>query len=295
MALAHRIWFLFISLACAHGAEDRNALNPVRKVVNLLQSMQTKIQDEGAREAELYKKFDCYCKTGRGDLGGSIGAAEDKIPAVSSDIDGAEAKLAGAKSTLKKSQDGRSAAKTAIAEATALRGKEATAYAEFKADHDANIAAIAKAVDAISKGAAGGFLQTPAAQIVQRAVSKVSLGESAQEEVFAFLSQSTGYIPQSGEIVGILKQMGDSMAASLADGTATEGESISTYNGLMEAKQKEVAALTATIESKTQQIGELGVSLVQMKEDLSDTQAALLQDKQFLAELEKGCATKGAE
>merc|ERR1719336_16528 len=32
-----------------------------------------------------------------------------------------------------------------------------------------------------------------------------------------------------------------------------------------------------------------------MKEDLSDTQAALLQDKKFLAELEKGCATKAAE
>merc|ERR1719246_358573 len=85
------------------------------------------------------------------------------------------------------------------------------------------------------------------------------------------------------------------MAASLADGTSTEEEAIATYNGLISAKKKEVAALTATVESKTQQIGELGVSIVNMKEDLSDTQDALREDKQFLAELDTGCSTKTAE
>merc|ERR1719346_153170 len=240
-------------------------------------------------------KFDCYCKNGRGDLSASIGAATDKVPAVSSDIEGAEAKLAEAKATLKQAQADRSAAKTAMAEATALRGKEAGTFADLKAEHEANIAAIAKAVDAISKGVAGGFVQTPAANILRRALPKLNLVESDQEQVAAFLSQSSEYAPQSGEILGILKQMGDTMAASLSDATSTEGSAISAYKGLIAAKKKEVAALTATVESKTAQIGELGVSLVQMKEDLSDTQAALLEDKKFLAELETGCATKAAE
>merc|ERR1719251_237769 len=85
------------------------------------------------------------------------------------------------------------------------------------------------------------------------------------------------------------------MSATLADAEAAEKESIATYDGLISAKTKEVVVLTSTIESKTERIGELGVSTVQMKEDLSDTQDALAQDKQFLAELEKGCATKAAE
>jgi len=283
------------ALALVHAAEEQSSLNPVRKVITLLQNMQKKVEEEGAREAELYKKFDCYCKTGRGDLSGSIGAAETKVPAVSSDIEGTESKLAGAKSTLAQAQNDRTAAKAAMADATALREKEASTFAGLKAEYDTNIAAIAKAVDAISKGMAGSFLQTPAAQILRRAVSRLNLVESDQEEVAAFLSQSSQYAPQSGDILGILKQMGDTMAATLADATSTEKGAISTYNGLIAAKQKEVAALTATIESKTAQIGELGVAIVQMKEDLSDTQAALLQDKKFLAELEKGCATKAAE
>merc|ERR1719416_384415 len=89
--------------------------------------------------------------------------------------------------------------------------------------------------------------------------------------------------------------MGEEMAATLKEGTTTEHGSIETYEGLMSAKKREVAALTSTVEAKTQQIGELGVSIAAMKNDLADTQEGLGEDKQFLAELEKSCATKTAE
>merc|ERR1719392_37037 len=85
------------------------------------------------------------------------------------------------------------------------------------------------------------------------------------------------------------------MDRDLADATATEDVAIKTYNELMAAKTKEVAACTATIEAKTKQIGELGIQIVELKEDLSDTEAAYMEDKQFLADLEKNCATKTAE
>jgi len=270
-------------------------LNPIRKVVNLLQAMQKKVHDEGEQELELYKKFMCYCKTGGGDLAGSIGAAEQKVPAVTTNIEVSEAKLSGAKGTLKDAQSDRSAAKAAMAQATALREKEAAAFASLKADYDTNIAAIAKAVDALSKGVAGSFLQSPAAQVLRHMVSKVDLPAGDQEAVTAFLSQSTNYAPQSGEIIGILKELGDEMAAALSEATSTEQGAIKTYDGLMSAKNKEVAALTSTVEAKMQQIGELGVSIAMMKEDLADTQEALGEDKTFLAELEKSCATKTAE
>jgi len=278
-----------------HAADQRVVLNPIRKVVTLLQTMQKKVEQEGKDELELYNKFMCYCKNGGGDLSASISAAEEKIPAVSSNIEESEAKLAGAKSDLKQAQSDRAAAKDAMKQATALREKEAATFADFKAEHDTNIAAIAKATAAIEHGVAGSFLQTPAAQILQRMVSKSDLPEADQETLAAFLSTSSGYAPQSGEIIGILKQMGDTMAASLADASSTEKDAIATYEGLMAAKKKEVDALTATIESKTKQIGELGVAIVQMKEDVDDTAASLKEDKAFLAELEKSCATKTSE
>jgi len=284
-----------LTFAGVQGAQERNAQNPVRQVVTLLQKMQKQVQEERAREAELYDQFQCYCKTGGSDLSASISAAEEKIPAVSNDVERAEAKLAGTKSALKQAQSDRSAAQAAVAEATSIRGKEASTFAKFKSDYETNIAALAKAIDAISKGAAGSFVQTRAAQVIRRAVSKANLEDSDLQAVTAFLSQSSDYAPQSGQITGILKTLHDEMSATLADGTSTEDGDIASFNSLMAAKKKEIAALQASIESKLESIGELGVSIATMKNDVGDTQAALAADTNFLAQLEKGCATKDAE
>merc|ERR1740120_27876 len=182
-----------------------------------------------------------------------------------------------------------------MASATALREKEVKTYADFKAEHDTDIAAIAKATAAVSKGVAGSFLQTPAARVLQHVASKSDIPEADQQAITAFLSQSSDYAPQSGEIIGILKQMGDTLAANLNDATSTEEEAIQTYHGLLKAKKKEVEALTGTIEAKTKQIGELGVAIVRMKEDVADTQATLAEDQAFLANLDKSCSTKTSE
>jgi len=292
--------FVAIALAAASSADasDHSAtLNPIRKVVNLLQGMQKKVTAEGGREKELYEKFMCYCKTGGGDLGGSISAAETKVPAVSSDIESSEQRLTQTKSDLQGAMEDRAAAKKAMAEATALRKKEAGAFAAEKSEYDTNIAAIKKAVTALEKGMSAGFLQTQTAQTLRLALSKQDMPDGDRQELVAFLSSSQGhgYAPASGEITGILKQMGDSMAKHLAETTSDELSSISTFDALIKAKAKEVGALIASIEVKTKQIGDLGVQIVQMKEDLSDTEAALAADKSFLADLQKSCSTKTAE
>merc|ERR1719330_417321 len=226
----------------------------------------------------------CFCKTGTGDLTGSIGGAETKIPAVSSDIDESQAKLSGAKGDLKQAQADRSAAKDAIAQATAMREKEAAVFAKYKSEHDANIAAILKAVDALEKGVAGSFLQSAAADVLRNIVMKSDLPEMDQETVTAFLSQSSEYAPQSGEIIGILKQMGDTMAANLASATSEEEAAIKTFDGLVQAKKQEIEALTSTVEGKTKQIGDLGVSIVRMQDDLAETQATRAEELVALAD-----------
>ena len=65
------------------------------------------------------------------------------------------------------------------------------------------------------------------------------------------------YALRSGEIPGILKEMGDEMGRNLASATSGEETSIKDSEELMAAKKKEVNALTASIEIKTQRIGEL--------------------------------------
>merc|ERR1719439_117169 len=143
---------------------------------------------------------------------------------------------------------------------------------------------------------AGGFLQTSSGAVLKRLALTVDLGSADRDLLTSFLTQGqgegTGYAPQSGEIVGILKQMLDTMDAALAEATAAEEEAIKVYKALMEAKTKEVEAATKAIEAKLARIAELGVEIVQMKEDMEDTVEALAEDKKFLADLEKNCAAK---
>merc|ERR1719410_3072361 len=127
---------------------------------------------------------------------------------------------------------------------------------------------------------AGGFLQTGAAQILKKlALGKQDMLNVDRQELLSFLSgkQASGYTPQSGEITGILKQIGDAMAKSLAEATAAEEAAIAAFKDLTGAKTKEIDALTAAIESKTESVGELGMSIVQMKNDLGDSDAGLLE------------------
>merc|ERR1712008_230851 len=195
-------------------------------------------------------------------------------------------------------QEDRAAAKAAMAEATAIREKEAAAYAAEKAAADKDIAAVAKAVAALEKGMAGAFLQTDVAQTLKNVVSsRKQLMEDDREDLMAFLSnaQGTEYAPQSGQITGILKTMGDEMASGFAEATKAEEAAIAVYEKLMAAKKKEVVALTKEIETKLTRIGDLGVEIAEMKNDLGDTQEALIADKKFLENLKENCEKKKKE
>merc|ERR1719316_1197893 len=85
------------------------------------------------------------------------------------------------------------------------------------------------------------------------------------------------------------------MKADLDEANANEKKAIANYDSLVAAKEAEIEAATKAVEDKLTRVGNLGVEISTMKEDLDDTQKSMIEDKKFLAELEKGCATKQAE
>jgi len=298
MAVTSRCIFLaaLVTLGGAIAVEQQTSANPIRKVVNMLQAMQKKVEAEGEKEKELFDKFMCYCKNGDEALAKSISAAEAKAPALTADIESAEAQVKQLKSDVKSHQTDRAAAKAAMAEATSIRGKEAEAFAALKSEAEANIAAVNKATAAVEKGMSGSFLQTNDAQLLKNMVmGKNDLADYDREELTSFLSGTQSYAPSSGQITGILKQMGDTMNAELSQATSAENTAIANYDGLMAAKEKEVNSLSAAIEDKMVRLGNAQVQIVEMKEDLDDTSKQLLEDKKFLANLGAECAKRTKE
>jgi len=291
-----RCFALILMLASsAESLTVRSSVNPIRRVVTMLQMMSKQVEAEGKKEEALFQKFMCYCKNGKGALEASTEAAKAKIEELKSSIGQGAALLTQTKADLKSAQESRAEAKEAIENAVSLREKEATAYAKESGDFKTNIAAMKKAVAAISKGMGETFLQTRAASVVKKLSVTLDMSPVDRDMLTSFLTQSEGYAPASGEIVGILKQMTSTMEKDLAEATDAEEHSIKDFDGLMAAKTKELNTLTKEIETKIAKIGELGVEVVTQKEDLDDTSKSLAEDEAFLKDLEKNCKTKEDE
>merc|ERR1712032_695351 len=116
----------------------------------------------------------------------------------------------------------RDEAKQAMKEATALREKEAKAFAEESLELGQNMDAARKAIAALEKGAYGAFLQTSAANVLRSYMATADLEDTDRDMLTAFLTQGEGYVPQSGQVIGMLKQMTDTMDKHLKEITEIE-------------------------------------------------------------------------
>jgi len=280
------LFFLFFS---AGALELSMQENPIRRIVNLLQNMQKKIEEEGEEQEKMFEKFVCYCETNSDKLQKSVDELTEAVPQHEASVKSKTEGKAQIEEELKKHKQDRADAQSAVETATEQRNKDKAAFDSYAAEAKANIAAIKKAVVALRKGMGDAFLQSGSAAVLQRLVlSPGRLSGFDQEEVSAFLQgKATG---SSGEIVGILETMQEQMEADLKEATETEASALADFNGLIAAKNKEIASATSAIEDKTARVGTLAVDIVNAKNDLSDTQDALADDTSFLAELKTTCA-----
>lgn len=279
------------------GMAARLGANPIRKVVTLLQKMQKKVEHEAAVADDLFDKYMCYCQSSGGSLADAIGAAKTKIPELTSGIKEAVGKKSQLEKDIKTKRQDRDAATKSVQEAEALRTKEKAEYDKEFAESKANLGSLTKAVKAISDGMSTSFLQTNAAGRLRELLNEdQSMLEADRQTVLTFLSgeERDGYAPASGEILGILKQMGDDMSKTQQEMIATEDASVKDYEALVSAKTKEVQVQSQFIEGALQRVSEVSIDLATMKNDLEDTSEALAEDSNFLADLKKTCEEKKA-
>jgi len=256
---------------------------------------------EGHREQQMFDKFMCYCDDGRSNLRKSVDAAETKVPQLQSSIDEANAEKSKLKGELDQAKADRVDSKATLASTQSLRQKEASAFADYSTESKANIAALGKAIIALRKGMGAGFLQTRAATVIKSLIVSMDMASHDRDVLSNFLSgsqsnsDSDSYAPQSGEIVGLLEQMRETMANDLLEAKKGEEKAKSDFHAMSRAKEAQVTALTRMIESKTARSGEVGVDLVNLMDDLDDTSDSLKEDQQFLADMQKNCGTKKDE
>jgi len=290
-----RCILVLLAFHACHG--EQTTVNPIRKIVTLMQNMQKEIEAEGAKEKELYDKFMCYCQGGESELAAKIDKASAEMETLGAKLKAETAEKTTSSQELAQHKTDREGATSDLEEATMLRGKEAAEFAATKADMETNLAAMAGAIPALEKGMGGAsFVQLPEASAIKKiANTSPSLDEMDKRTLMSFLEQSGDYAPASGQIVGILKAMEDDMKKSLEETVADEEKAVAGFGELKASKEKEVELASEAIETKTARVGELAVSIAETADGLEDATAEKAETEKFVATLKEQCGTKAKE
>jgi peptidoglycan hydrolase CwlO-like protein len=100
------------------------------------------------------------------------------------------------------------------------------------------------------------------------------------------------YAPQSGQVMGILKQMKEAFEIDLPEIQETEAKKVQGYNLMKGEKEAELKEYQDSVKEKTTQLADAKETLANAKSDLKDTKDSLDADQAFLLEMTERC-TKG--
>jgi chromosome segregation ATPase len=274
---------------------NAKGVTPVTRVVNLLKEMSKTLNKEQEEDEALYDKLACWCNNNKYEKNGASDAATAKIADLEASIEMLTARSKELSTKIKELEAEFAADKSALAEASALRAKQLKEFQAMELDNIAALENLKAAIVVLSKheGAAfpqtaQGFLQaaTPSADVetVKRALKSAS----------AFMQAHQGYMPsynsQSGEIMGVLRQLQEEMQGALSGAQKTEASRAALFAELRSAKTAEIESGEKMSEAKEDELAKTDMDNAEAKEDLKQTEASLAEDQKFLANLGKMCA-----
>merc|ERR1719235_519284 len=137
--------------------------------------------------------------------------------------------------------------------------------------------------------------QAPMAAVAGWSAMDTAVVRRALKSASAFVQQKHGgefmlsYAPQSGEILGILKQLKDEMEASLSASQKAEKEAAANFNEMRAAKTAEIENGETMAERKEDELADTNNALAEAKEDLDQTTAVLTEDQKFMVNLKATC------
>merc|ERR1719159_1249298 len=271
-------------------------MNPIRKVVTMLQDMRKGVEEEGKKEADLFEKFMCYCSGGDGTLEASIQQGKAQIEQLGSTIARTIAEKSELDQSIATHKADREEAERVVKESNAMREKQASDFAATSAEMKSNIASMAAALEALKKGLSASLLQTRVGSLLRDVVrTSPAVREGERPLLMSFLESGSGLEGGSDQIIGVVEQMKETMELDLAESEGKEATAKTDFETLMTSKTSEIASAGKAIETKTARSGQAAVETVQAKADLESTEKAVAEDIDFKANLAKNCAIKQKE
>ena len=314
---------LLLTPCVAFSVEAKTAQSGSRtitQVVDLLQSMLEKSKADGKTERNLYAKYKCYCDTNTEEKTGEIKTLTEQIDILESKIEELQSSTGSLSEEVAKLKAAMEANQASQDDATTLREKRGADYLALKSDLNQAVTQMGSAINTLAaigadqtmegaaedhKYAMAGFgdasmlkMKTSVKQALLAASALVEPSHLKNKAVLESFIQApfTGtYSSQSGEVVGILKDMRDTFRANLAAARETENKEVKAFNELMSSLKSSMAEMKESTENKQGMLssndGELATKKTQLDSAVEDKAEA----EEFLSNLTDMCTKKASE
>jgi len=296
----------------APSVANGSSITAVQKVIQLLNDMKTKAQQEMNDEQVEFSKFNQFCTNEKGFKKKSIAAAEDLMEELSTDIEKLGSDCDQLADEIDQLQQDTTTNEAQLKEQTLQREKDKASNAE-------NIQDLAESVDALDRAVktleakSGNTAQAGAALLqvsaltdvpdaVQRSIAafiemssdgpQASFSDGGEEQLSYDAPEANAYESQSGGILDLLKKLKKEFTEKKSEAEKAEMNSQGAFNMIsqdlhdqVEANTKDVADKSETKESKTE-------SRADSKKRLDGTTTDHGEDSETLKQLDTECFEK---
>eukprot|EP00930_Biecheleria_cincta_P050699 TRINITY_DN3588_c0_g1_i1.p1 TRINITY_DN3588_c0_g1~~TRINITY_DN3588_c0_g1_i1.p1 ORF type:complete len:700 (-),score=224.92 TRINITY_DN3588_c0_g1_i1:136-2235(-) len=322
-AIAFRLCLAVLGFAAyALGATESSALlegdakkAPIARVVELLEGMSSKLEEEQKADQALKEKFECWCKNNDADKKKAIAEGQAKVGRLTQLVEELGPRIEELGKQIRTATQEKTANLAALDTATSLRAKQLQSFKEDERDLLDQISKVANAKEKMEaqqnktgllQGASSSRQLREVASILRNAIdtrgaliySRLSRADRIDVDAFIaspvqkskgsmFLQAPAG---DFGAIFGILRTMADDFAGDLQKELDEEKANKKSFEALKDDKTVEIKANVAEIRSKTESKTKSEQTLVKAKASLKATQKSLAEDIKFQAAVEKKCA-----
>jgi hypothetical protein len=223
--LRSAIFVLTLALGAAFSVDFSDTKEkPIQKVLRLMKEMQSQLSKEAEADEDMNSKMGCWCETNEKEKTHALAVNNQQVTDLSASIEELTAKSSSLKTDLEELAKSVATSTASLDESTALREKEAAEFHATELDAIANLESLKGALMVLGKVHGEASL----AQLDKASVMKVkqllkkhfvehltmfenTLTLEEQKAAMNFATNPAAFLqedaPQSGAILGILKQM----------------------------------------------------------------------------------------
>lgn len=278
---------------------------PVEKVVKLLEGLKEQIETDGKAEMKMYNKYSCWCHNLLQSKADSINQAIDDMKTKSEEILMRKATIAACTSEISELKTQIQESQAAQDDATAQRQRENQQYIAETTETKEALAAMEKAIKVLVEGQGGGALLQTSAAAAAASVRSV-LQAMPQHVVFpqeklALLSEvamdTTGsaYVPASGTIMGMMKDMYETFASNVESMGLQEATANADYETLMKVEIAKLESFTNRKAAKEDEKANAAQDLANFIAIYDDTLEQKKADKALFDKTSNSCKVKHQE